>query len=107
MWALPGDKKILLDLFGKEQVRQRPVCEVIPNTLARFSSDELLFLWAGEPGERRLPDVVVVRPDEMREFIAWATTVIGGYRPFTAFFKVVDRKQAELTLRTENPDSID
>ena len=41
MWALPGDKKILLDLFGKEQVRQRPVCEVTPNTLARFSSGRI------------------------------------------------------------------
>jgi hypothetical protein len=103
MWALPGDKKILLDLFGKEQVHQRPVCEVTPDTLARYSSDELLFLWASEPRERRLPDVVVVRPDEMREFIAWATTVIDGYRPFTAFFKVVDRKQAELAIEDREP----
>jgi hypothetical protein len=39
----------------------------------------------------------------MREFVAWATTVIGGYRPFTAFFKVVDRKQAELAIEAREP----
>jgi hypothetical protein len=39
----------------------------------------------------------------MRDFIAWATAVIGGYRPFTAFFRVLDQKQAELALESKGP----
>jgi len=57
--------------------------------------DELLLLWARKPVKGDLPTVIVVRDEASREFIAWATTAIGGYRPFTAFFKVMDKTQAQ------------
>lgn len=112
MWALPADKKILLDIFGKESSHHiQRLCRLQRRSTLLQPSDEMLLLWSMDPtpsGSRLpageyLPDVIVVRSEEIRNFIAWATTVISGYRPFTAFFKVLGSKQAELALESKEP----
>jgi hypothetical protein len=112
MWSLPADRRVLLDIFGKESSQHlHRVSSVTNSSLMRYSGNELLLLWGNEPrpagassssGES-LPNAIVVRPEDMRDFIAWATTVITGYRPFTAFFKILDRKQAEIALEPREP----
>lgn len=107
MYVLPADKKTLLDIFGKESMSSH-LHRIKPGsrkTILRFD-DEVILIWAREPSEgnlpssveRYLPDVIAVRSEQMREFLAWATSVIGGYRPFTAFFRVVTPQQAALAL---------
>jgi hypothetical protein len=111
MWALAADRKTLLDMFGKERWHhlQRAV-HASPSTLLD-RREELLLLWATDPtpgnsefppGER-LPHAIVVRADDMREFIAWVTTYIGGYRPFTAFFRVISPEDAQLAFEPSEP----
>lgn len=111
MWALPADRKILLDIFGKEPARHLQGLIHAPHSNLFHTSEELLLLWVSEPAPsisgfssgEHLPDAIMVRPNDMREFIAWVTTVIGGYRPLTAFFRIIDTTKAELALEPKEP----
>jgi hypothetical protein len=72
-------------------------------------NEELLLLWPSDPAPsesasaRRLPNTIVVRPNDMREFTSWVSTFIGGYRPFTAFFRVIDPQYAQLAFERSEP----
>jgi hypothetical protein len=111
MWALPSDRKTLLDILGRQLPPQLKGTYDPGQAHLRESSEELLLLWANEPvpsaaglltGEQ-LPDAIVVRPHEMREFIAWITTVAGGYRPFTAFVRIIDPECAQHAIESKAP----
>jgi hypothetical protein len=110
MWAVPADQKTLLDIFGRQA----------PSHLKGFdprrskphqSSDELLLLWESEPvppdsgpmSGDYLPDAIVVHPNQMREFIAWITTVAGGYRPFTAFIRIIEPQYLQHAIEPKDP----
>lgn len=119
MWILPADRRILLDVFGKDpSARHLKSAVRAPSSSSELPKNaELLLVWAADPSRSGpqsssgtmflpsecLPEAIVVRDEEMREFIAWATTVIGGFRPFTAFIKVIDRDQAALALEPKEP----
>src|SRR5438093_13591297 len=98
MWALAADRKTFLDIFGKESPRSVPRVVHASELKPLYGREELLLLWDDAETRsgshvgpiERLPDAIVVKPTAMREFIAWVTTVIGGYRPFTAFFRIID-----------------
>ena len=101
MWALAANKRSFLDLFGKENSGAiTEASQISVDVLSKDMPDELLLLWAQKPAKGDLPTVIVVPDDGSREFIAWATTAIGGYRPFTAFFRVIDKTQAEQAFGT-------
>lgn len=107
MWALPADRKLLLDLFGRESL-PRAAGIADPRKSQLFETpDELMLLWATEPpaslqGEH-LPDAIMVRSHQTREFIAWITTAAGGYRPFTAFVRIIDPEYAQHALELREP----
>src|SRR5271157_4255076 len=111
MWALPANRKILLDIFGRQPLPHlNGILDPKPSHLLE-SSEELLLFWASEPvpsaagvlrGEL-LPDAIMVRQHQMREFIAWITTVAGSYRPFTAFVRIIDRGWAPHALEPKAP----
>lgn len=104
MWALPTNKKAFLDLFDGENTE--PIItgsEISVDFLSKNLSDELLLLWPRKPAKGELPIAIVVPDNRSREFIAWATTAIGGYRPFTAFFKVMNQTQAEKAFGAREP----
>jgi hypothetical protein len=102
---------MLLDVFGKEPGRHLERPAQVPRFDALRTNEELVLLWAsdpaqspsGSPPEGRLPHAIVVRSNETREFIAWVTTFIGGYRPFTAFFRVIDPELARLAFEPKEP----
>ena len=111
MWALPANRKILLDIFGRQPLPHlKGILDPKPSHLLE-SSEELLLFWASEPvpsaagvlrGEL-LPNAIMVRQHQMREFIAWITTVAGGYRPFTAFVRIIDPDCAQHVLEPKPP----
>lgn len=112
MWAVQAGRKTLLDLLGR-QPSLPPVEKVLDPKRLRLleSSDELLLIWGNEPvrsadgslnGEQ-LPEAIVVRPDQTRELIAWITTVAGGYRPFTAFVRIIDPEVAQHAIEPKLP----
>jgi len=111
MWALPANRQILLDIFGKQPLPYTSGTANPKWSHLREAREELLLLWANEPvpsgsgypqGEQ-LPDAIIVRSHQMREFIAWITTVAGGYRPFTAFVRIVDQESAQRAIETKEP----
>jgi len=103
MWAVPASRKSVLDLLGR-QPSLPPVEEILDLKRLRQleTSEELLLIWGAQPARsttgslngEQLPDAIVVRPDQIREFIAWITTVAGGYRPFTAFVRIINPEVA-------------
>jgi hypothetical protein len=111
MWALPADRKTLLDIFGRQPpLHLNGFVDPRRSNLLQ-SSEELLLLWASEPvppvsgplsGEY-LPDAIVVHPNQMREFIAWITTVAGGYRPFTAFIRIIVPQYLQHAIEPKEP----
>ncbi len=110
MWALPADRKLLLDVLGRQALPYD--AGIVDPTRSRLfeAREELVLLWASEPTHSpsgpqgdQLPDAILVRPHEMREFIAWITTVAGGYRPFTAFVRIIDQECAQHALEAPPP----
>jgi hypothetical protein len=110
MWALPSDRKLLLDIFSRQSPPPHLTGFIDPKRDHIHLSDELLLLWASEPkpvpapqsGEY-LPDAIVVHSKQMREFIAWITTVAGGYRPFTAFIRIIDQQYLQHAIEPKEP----
>ena len=113
-WALPADQRRLLDIFDNQPGTLNDARELTASHPLIQSDADHLLLWADNPcrdrGHHRprnvgggLPDAIVVRAGGMRKFLAWATTVFGGYRPFTAFFKVVARHHLEQDLPSQEP----
>ena len=108
MWALPADRKLLLDIFSRQSPPPHLTGFVDPNRDLVHLSDELLLLWASEPKPAPqsgdyLPDAIVVQPKQMREFLAWITTVAGGYRPFTAFIRIIDPQYLQHAIEPKEP----
>ena len=112
MWALPADRTLLLDIFSRQAPPPQHLTGFVDPKQDRIQlTDELLLLWASEPkpvpapqsGEY-LPDGIVVHPKQMREFLAWITTVAGGYRPFTAFIKVIDQQYLQRAIDPKEPN---
>ena len=111
MWALPADRKIFLDIFGQECARHLRRLIDMRHSDVFQSDEELLLLWADKPELSafefspggHLPQAIVVDSKQIREFIAWVTTVVGGYRPFTAFFRIIDRETAQRALELKEP----
>lgn len=108
MWAIEANKKLLLDIFGQESTDiMNKVSQVSVDILKNGFTDDYLLIWAKKPIKGDIPTTIIVHDHNTREFIAWATTTIGGYRPFTAFFKVMDRTQAEKAFKTRDEPRLD
>ena len=110
MWALSASRKVLLDILGRQPLPPLEDIVDLEHSPMHSSHEELLLLWASKPepspsglNREQLPDAILVWPQQMREFIAWITTVVSGYRPFTAFVRVIDRERAQDYLNPKVP----
>ena len=104
MWALETNRRIFLDLFGKESSKTVSKAFLISSDfLIKDFKNELLLLWDTKPDKGNLPVAIIVQDNVKREFISWATTAIGGYRPFTAFFRVIEKMYAPIVFRSNEP----
>ena len=55
--------------------------------------DELMLIWPPEQSTGQgLPSVIVVDDGTEREFLAWAATYLSDFRPFTSYFRVLERR---------------
>lgn len=53
----------------------------------------LVLGWNDRPNyPGALPVFALVRSDEMRDFLAWVTTYLGGFKPFTSLVRVLDEE---------------
>jgi hypothetical protein len=62
-----------------------------PQTLARKTPPGKIFVaWREKPDPIRLHHAIIaVPPGDQRDFLAFVSTYVGTYRPFTAYFRVV------------------
>lgn len=111
MWALPTDRKTLLDILGKQMLPHLTAIKELGQLQLSEAGAELILLWASEPlfsslelpNRKLLPDAIVVRPHQLRDFIAWLTTVADGYRPFTAFVRVLTTESVDNAIESMTP----
>ena len=104
MWALASNKRAFLDFFGNNGLGTKPSASLVKSDILELElSDEFLLLWERKPSIGDLPATIIVPDQATREFIAWATTAIGGYRPFTAFFKVINKTIAKQAIKLKEP----
>lgn len=108
MWMKSVTRKEFLDVIQTE----RPVgpgyeVQAEFGLAALYGADELCLIWREDPGgTRSLPAAVLVKADRRRDFLAWVLTYLPAFRPFTAYFRVVEPSMAERALQRRGPPSL-
>jgi hypothetical protein len=92
-WHGVGSRSDLLNLLGTRGPRI-PIHKVGSIQDIRWS-DELAFFWSREPDTREMPPECIAVHGELREFLAWASTFVGSFRPFSAYTRVLEARRLE------------
>jgi hypothetical protein len=94
MWVLQCNRQILIELLaGNSRSILYGAFQQDGLAFNRLKEDELYLLWESNPQvqQRVLPFIIIVPNGRIRDFFAWAITYLTSYRPFTAFFRVLDQ----------------
>jgi hypothetical protein len=101
MWLLPVTRRELVDLITPR--REGDVPGVVEEHRPSFDivrSEMMAAVWPARPAEfGRMPTVIVVPEGMRRDTLAWLSTYVRDFRPFTAYCRVVERPIAEQFLR--------
>src|SRR5436309_435097 len=91
MWISQLSKGDILRRLTQPRYERLDVFHVPERRFINQPSEEnVLAVWDDEPSlETTLPSVLVVRDEDQRDFLAWATTFLTSYKPFTAHFRVI------------------
>src|SRR5687767_8463572 len=85
------DRRAFLDWLGEETTPPARPLYNLSTLSADLRNSDLALIWddvPNGPGSISNP-VVVVADAKYRDFLAWATTYVSTYTPFTAFFRVI------------------
>ncbi len=92
MWFLKVTRKEFLELLGKESattIKTNELLSIQNLNRKRLAKGSILLVWEFEPKVN--PPCLVITPDsELKDFLAWATTYLPSFKPFTAFFKTIN-----------------
>lgn len=100
MWVLPVDRRELVDLLSPRAngrsvgalEERRPSFDVV-------RPDKMVAVWPHDPDEfGRMPTAIITRDGERLDVMAWLSTYVRDFRPFTAYCRVVERPIAEKFL---------
>lgn len=93
MWSAKADRKQLIDLI---QTRDPSILALEKQNFFgayQIVGDEVLLIWNDDPTlNSYLPEVICVSENKVQDFIAWASTYLKPFTPFTAFCRVLDLK---------------
>lgn len=106
MWIGATDRKGLLDLIGsKKPFGVLNLHSSKRVDLSLLDQQELLLIWERKPGGGTvLPEVICVSEGKTQDFLAWASTYLSSFRPFTAYCRVLDSGRIkDLTSNEEDP----
>lgn len=106
MWIKSSDRKELIDILvgnGSQRALTCRYSDLLP--IDPIFGDNLYLIWDIDPREHKyLPTLIIVADDKLRDFLAWVSTYFPNYRPFTAYFRVLDFKTAtNLKARIDTP----
>lgn len=108
MWISKTDRKGLLDFIQTCNPNKIQSIEE-SNYLNLFSvfGDDLLLIWSDKfTFGSYLPELICVADSKEIDFLAWASTYLKAFRPFTAFCRVLEISSFEL-LQKQAPIQID
>ncbi len=104
MWTKVANREDLLDLLAGKLHNADAVRETNRLPEKPMRPEELCLIWPSNPRNRvPLPTLIMVPDGGLRDFLAWTTTFIGGYRPFTAYCRVLERGTAHEFERNISP----
>src|SRR3972149_1694558 len=98
MWISKADRKGLLDFIQTCNPNKIQSTEET-NCLRLFPvfGDDLLLIWSDKfTFGSYLPELICVADGKEIDFLAWASTYLKLFRPFTAFCRVLDVSSFEL-----------
>jgi hypothetical protein len=106
MWLKSTTRKELLDLFTSGS--KFPFGDVREtNTLLHTihaRPNEHVLIWKDNPAKfPGYPTVIVVDKLQRKDFFAWTLTYLKGFRPFTAYCRVIEPDLAERLIRNTDP----
>lgn len=110
MWVTTVSRRQFIDFI---EVGDRPTVSNAWETdspPAPMEGDSLTLVWRDKPDSDRrsppFPAVIVVDRHMRRDFLAWALTYFKGFRPFTAFCRVIDSSSADTIFRQPRAPSL-
>ncbi len=91
MWIAQTNKRGFLEVLGGQKRRYSFDSAKVEDLPTRHrSSDDVTLIWAEKPDESELlPNLIVTSSDQVLDFLAWASTYLESYRPFTALCRVI------------------
>ena len=108
MWVLPINRRELFDLLGPKSIgrcvgameERRPSFDVV-------RSDRMVAVWPHDPDEfGRMPTAIITGEGERLDLMAWLSTYMRDFRPFTAYCRVVERPVALKFLQASGSPSL-
>ncbi len=101
MWLLPVTRRELIDLITPRRSIDVPgTLEEHRPSFDAVRADKMAAVWPAPPAEiGRMPTMIVVPEGMHRDTLAWVSTYLRDFRPFTAYCRVVERSIAEQFMR--------
>lgn len=92
MWILDSNRRNLTEILLGNGIVTYSDCRFSEHfPVQTLSGDNVYLVWDSSPKEKPIPPcIVVVAEGHSRDFLAWTSTYFPSYRPFTAFFRVVE-----------------
>jgi len=99
MWVLPINRRELVDLLSAQNGSVPGAVEEVRPYFDIVRSDKLVAVWPADPTEfGRMPTAIIVPEGVRKDTLAWLSTYVRDFRPFTAYCRVVERPIAEQFL---------
>jgi hypothetical protein len=100
MWVRAVTRRDLVDLITPRRTMTVP--DAVEESRPSFDmvrADTMAAVWPSRPAESGLPTAIVVPEGSRRDALAWLSTYVRDFRPFTAYCRVVEKPVAEQFLR--------
>jgi hypothetical protein len=108
MWVLAVNRRELVDLLTPKAGR-RSIGAMEERRLS-FDvgrSDKMVAIWPQDPDQfGRMPTAIITSDFERQDVMAWLSTYLRDFRPFTAYCRVVERPIAEKFLYAPGTPSL-
>lgn len=101
MWVLPVNRRQLVDLLTpRANGRSVGAIEERRPSFDIVRSDRMVAVWPSNPDEfGQMPTAIITGDGERLDVMAWLSTYVRDFRPFTAYCRVVERPIAEKFLQ--------
>lgn len=102
MWVLPVNRRQLIDLLAPDRdARTINAVEELRPSLDIVRSKVTVAVWPADPNKfGRMPTAIICADGDRQEIMAWLSTYVRDFRPFTAYCRVVERPIAEQFLKS-------